>query len=79
MNEAGGRRPVRPDQCGPGCGLPAASSGPVDAADAWSQAAQGGSGDDQAYTSEDAPASDDAAGDDDVVDAEIVDDESDKK
>ena len=46
---------------------------------AAAQAAQGGSGDDQAYTSEDAPASDDAAGDDDVVDAEIVDDESDKK
>ena len=45
---------------------------------AAAQAAQGGSGDDQAYTSEDAPASD-AAGDDDVVDAEIVDDESDKK
>ncbi len=46
---------------------------------AAAQAAQGGSGDDQAYTSEDAPASDDAAGDDDVVDAEIVDDNPPKK
>ncbi|HHU38740.1 MAG TPA: molecular chaperone DnaK [Propionibacterium sp.] len=45
---------------------------------AAAQAAQGGSGDDQAYTTEDAPASDEA-GDDDVVDAEIVDDENDTK
>lgn len=44
---------------------------------AAAQAAQAGSGDDQAYTTEDAPADD--AGDDDVVDAEIVDDENDNK
>ncbi|WP_282004868.1 molecular chaperone DnaK [Propioniciclava sinopodophylli] len=42
--------------------------------------AQQGSGDDQAYTSEDAPQGESAeAGDDDVVDAEIVDDETDNK
>ena len=42
--------------------------------------AQQGSGDDQAYTSEDAPQGESAgAGDDDVVDAEIVDDEDERK
>ncbi|TBT88712.1 molecular chaperone DnaK [Propioniciclava sinopodophylli] len=42
--------------------------------------AQQGSGDDQAYTSEDAPQGESAeAGDDDVVDAEIIDDETDNK
>ena len=40
--------------------------------------AQQGSGDDQAYTTEDAPQGG-SAGDDDVVDAEIVDDETDNK
>ena len=45
---------------------------------AAAQAAQQGSGDDQAYTSEDGPAGD-VIGDDDVVDAEIVDDETDNK